>query len=67
MKVSDLTIEQFQALLRSSLEDAIAAMIDPDRGLELTDEFRERLVRATDANDPGLPIAEAAKRLGLEW
>ena len=67
MKVSDLTVQQLQELIRDSVEDALGDLLDPDRGLELTDEWRERLQRAAERNDRGIPIEEAAKRLGLVW
>ena len=67
MKVSDLTVQQLQELIRDSVEDALSDVLDPDHGLELTDELRERLQRAAARSDRGMPIEEAAKRLGLEW
>ena len=67
MKVSELTIEQLQELIRDSFEQVMAELLDPDRGLELTDELQERLLRPGELSDRGMPIEEAAKRLGLEW
>ena len=67
MKVSELTVEQLQELIRNSVEQVMAELLDPDRGLELTDELQERLLRQGELSDRGMPIEEAAKRLGLEW
>jgi len=67
MKVSELTVEQLQEVIRASLEDALGELLDSDRVLEVTNEWRSRLRRAAEANDRGMPIEEVAKRLGLDW
>jgi len=44
MKVKELTVEQLKTLIQEAVEDKLEEMIgDPDSGLELTDEVKERL------------------------
>jgi hypothetical protein len=47
MKVSDLTIEQFRDLIKEAVQEQLAELLrDPDEGLALRPEFRERLERS---------------------
>ena len=47
MKVSDLTIEQVRDLIKEAVQEQLAELLrDPDEGLALRPEFRERLERS---------------------
>lgn len=44
MKVADLTVEEFRALLRDVIDEALSAFGDPDAGLDVRPEICERLL-----------------------
>ncbi|OGL43392.1 MAG: hypothetical protein A2042_03885 [Candidatus Schekmanbacteria bacterium GWA2_38_11] len=61
-KVSNMTVEEFKALIR----EVIAEVIDPDYGLELRPEFEEALKRSLKSKER-IPVEKVAKKLGLKW
>ena len=69
--VKDLSIEQLKALIGEVVEEKFREILtDPDVGLALRPEIRERLLR--DLEEPqregeNTPAAELAHRRGLEW
>jgi signal recognition particle GTPase len=71
VKVADLRIEEFRELVREIVVQALSeALIDPDQGLELREEFVEELQRSLATSRAGgktLPAREVAERLGLGW
>jgi hypothetical protein len=71
MKVKDLSLEQFKALVQEAIEEKLAEMLaDPDIGLELRDEVSGRLKRSLTAiqgGDKGISIDKVASQLGLKW
>ena len=65
--VADLTVAEFKELIRETVAEAVAEMIeDPDEGLELRPEFVEELKRRMSSDKPTVPIAEVSRRLGLD-
>ena len=65
MKVSDFTPEQFKALVRESVEEALEDLVgDPDEGLELRDALKARL---QTSKEPSVPAEDVAEELGLSW
>jgi len=71
MKVKDLTVEQLKDLIQSAIEEKLEELIgDPDAGLELRQEVKERLRNSLSAMQAGhkrIPVDEAAKQAGLDW
>jgi hypothetical protein len=69
--VKDLSIEELKALIGEVVEEKFREILtDPDAGLALRPEIRERLLR--DLEDPriegeSIPATEVARRRGLEW
>jgi len=69
--VKDLSIEELKALVGEIVEEKLREILaDPDAGLALRPEIRERLLR--DLEEPqqegqNIPAAELARRRGLEW
>jgi len=69
--VKDLSIEELKALVGEIVEEKLREILaDPDAGLVLRPEIRERLLR--DLEEPqqegqNIPAAELARRRGLEW
>jgi hypothetical protein len=69
--VKDLSIEGRKALIGQAVEEKFRKVLaDPDAGLTLRPEIRERLLR--DLEEPqqegqNIPVAELARRRGLEW
>lgn len=61
-KVSNMTVEEFKALIR----EVIAEVIDPDYGLELRPEFEKALNRSLKSKER-IPVEKVAKKLGLKW
>ena len=69
--VKDLWIEELKALMGEVVEERFRELLsDPDAGLSLRPEIRER--RQTDLEErrkegENIPAAELARRQGLEW
>jgi hypothetical protein len=67
VRVKDLTAEQLRQLIRdvvrAELEEFAA---DPDRGLELRPDVRERLLRQQSQESSYLTAEEVAERLQLK-
>lgn len=71
MKVKDLDVNEFKALIQEAIEEKLEEILgDPDHGLELQEKIKERLERslaATERGEKGIPVEEVAKKAGLEW
>ena len=69
--VADLTVDEFKDLIKEVVTQTILEILgDPDEGLELRDEIKERLHRSlatTSAGGKTRPAQEVAAKLGLEW
>jgi signal recognition particle GTPase len=69
--VKDLSVEELKTLIAEVVEEKFREMlVDPDLGLTLRPEVRERL--RSDLEEPqqeegNIPAAEVARRRGLEW
>jgi hypothetical protein len=65
MKVADLTVDEFRALIRQAVHEELENVLaDPDKGLELTDEIQARLRSSLDSSDR-IPFDEVKRRLDL--
>lgn len=52
MKVVDLTVDELKTLIRNVVHEELRdLMIDPDKGLELTDEIQTRLQASLASSD----------------
>jgi hypothetical protein len=71
MKVKDLSVDQFKALIEEVVEEKLQEILgDPDVGLELRDEVKERLkqsLAAVRSGYKGIPIERVAEQAGLDW
>ncbi|OGO01766.1 MAG: hypothetical protein A2Y59_06605 [Chloroflexi bacterium RBG_13_52_14] len=68
MKVKDLGIDEFKALIQEVVEEKLEELLgDPDRGLELKPEIKKQLERSLAAKAKGIPVEKVARDLGLEW
>ena len=71
MKVKELTVEQLKSLIEETIEEKLEELIgDPDTGLELREEIKERLRSSLAARQHGeksIPIDEVARQAGLDW
>ncbi len=69
--VVDLTVDELKNLIREVVTQTILELLgDPDEGLELRDEIKERLRRSLAATQTGgetQPAQAVAAKLGLEW
>lgn len=65
MKVKELTVEQLRTLIQEAIEEKLEEVIgDPDHGLELREEIKEKLRRslaAMQAGEKGIPIDQVAR------
>ena len=70
-KVKDLSTEELKALIGEVVEEKLRELLaDPDSGLAIRPEVRDRLLK--DLQEPGrdggnIPADELARRRGLEW
>ena len=68
--IMQMTKEELQEIIESAIERKFMELIgDPDEGLEIREELRERLVRQKQAvaeGDRGDSLEEVVQRLGLE-
>lgn len=69
--LADLTIDEFKNLIKEIVTQTILEIFDdPDEGLELREEIKDRLHRAlADAQTTTKTTSaqEVAAKLGLEW
>ncbi|HVA00625.1 MAG TPA: hypothetical protein VMV34_03120 [Terriglobia bacterium] len=69
--VKDLSTEELKALIGEVVEEKLRELLaDPDAGLAIRTEVRDRLLK--DLQEPrrdgeNIPAAEVARRRGLEW
>ena len=69
--VKDLSVEELRAVIAEVVEEKLREILnDPDAGLTLRPEIRERL--RTDLEGPqgegqNIPATDLAGRRGLEW
>ncbi|MBU1598956.1 hypothetical protein KKG61_02430 [bacterium] len=71
IKVAELTTDELKFLMRDTIEEKMAEMfIDPDEGLKLKEDVKEKLKISLDAvrqGKRGLSGSEVAKRIGVSW
>ena len=71
MKIRDLTTEQLKALIQDVVEEKLQEMLDdPDQGLELREEVKQRLRESLDAAERGeesIPVEQVARETSLQW
>ena len=69
--VKDLSVEELKAVIGEVVEEKLREILsDPDTGLALRPEIRERLLRdlqVPQEEGQNIPAAELARRRGLEW
>ena len=69
LRVSDLTLDEFRAVIESVIDRKMAEWMDPDAGLELRPEIIasiERQRKEYAAGKRGKSLEEVAERLGLD-
>lgn len=71
VNVKDLSKEELRAVVYEAVEEALLELLgDPDEGLELREEIRERLIHSLARSRQGvegMTAAEVAKKAGLIW
>ena len=71
MKVKELSVEQLIALIQEAVEEKLQEILgDPDQGLELKEDIKERLKKslsAVERGERGIPISQVVKETGLKW
>ena len=71
MKVKELSVEQLKALIQETVEEKLQEILgDPDQGLEVKEEVKEKINHSLTAmkhGEKGIPVEQVAKELGLEW
>ena len=69
--VADLTVDEFKNLIKEVVTQTILELLgDPDEGLELREEIKERLHRSltsSQTNGETRSVQEVAAKLGLDW
>jgi hypothetical protein len=69
--VKDLSIEELRALIADVVEETLRELVgDPDAGLELRPEVRERLLKTLSQprkSRPTVPASEVARQMGADW
>jgi hypothetical protein len=72
--VAQMTMEEFKEMLETVVETTVERKLfeilgDPDEGLEIRDDVRERLLRQRQevtAGQTGRPFEDMVRQLGLE-
>jgi len=71
VKVKELSVEQLIALIQEAVEEKLQEILgDPDQGLELKEDIKERLkqsLSAVERGERGIPISQVVKETGLKW
>jgi len=66
--VADLTVEEFKDLVQEVVAETILELLgDPDDGLELREEIKERLHRSLTRDNQARSAQDVAAKLGLDW
>ena len=69
--VKDLSIEELRAVIGEVVEEKLREVLnDPDAGLALRPEIRDRLradLQGPEEGGQNIPAAELARRRGLDW
>jgi hypothetical protein len=68
-RVADLTVDELKNLIREAVSQTMYEILDPDAGLELSEETKERLERslaAVQAGEKTISAEKLAAKLGLE-
>lgn len=69
--VADLTVDELRDLIKEVVTQTILEIFgDPDEGLELREEIKDRLrhsLAATQADGETRPAQAVAAKLGLDW
>jgi len=67
----DLSIEELRALIADVVEEKLRELVgDPDAGLELRPEVRERLLKTLNRPRESrrtVPASEVASQFGADW
>jgi len=70
-KLADLTVDEFKQLIATTVEWKLMEILgDPDEGLELREEIKDRLRRSLETERRGargISAQDVAAQLGLEW
>lgn len=65
-----MTVSELRELIADVVHEELAAITDPDHGLELREDFVERLVAQQKSFDSGeelgIPAEQVYRELGLE-
>jgi hypothetical protein len=65
MKIADLTVEEFQALIKNAIHEELQALLsDPDTGRELTQAVEARLASSLQSTER-VPFDEVKRRYNL--
>ena len=71
MKVKELSVEQLKDLIQEAVEEKLQEILgDPDQGLEVKEDVKERLkhsLATLERGEEGIPIGQVAKEIGVEW
>jgi len=71
VKVKELSVEQLKILIQEAVEEKLQEILgDPDQGLELREDVKERLrhsLAAMEHEEEGIPATQVAKEAGLKW
>ena len=71
VKVKELSVEQLKVLIQEAVEEKLQELLgDPDQGLELRGEVKERLkhsLAAMERGEEGIPVGQVVKEIGLRW
>ena len=69
--IADLTVDEFRGLIKEVVSQTLLELLgDPDEGLELQEEIKARLQKASITPMPKTKLVLAqnvAAKLGLEW
>lgn len=66
--VKDLSVEDLRSLIEAIVEEKLRELLgDPDEGLKIRPEIRDRLLNSLNPPHETISASEAARCLGLEW
>lgn len=69
--IADLTVDEFRGLIKEVVSQTLLELLgDPDEGLELREEIKMRLQKASTTPSAQTRLVSAqdvAAKIGLEW
>jgi hypothetical protein len=70
MQINNMTVDELKAIIRDTVQETLEEFfVDPDEGLEIREEVKQKLIESQkqiQGGKRGIPAEDVYKRLGLK-